>query len=661
VEGSRDEQLWYEGGRAAAALAFTAGLVALAACLRRRPFLRVEYFWQNRLPHEASRGALVASVFVVAGLAFAAGVAYLLARRKDPDAAARLGFLAARAAPVGPLALFSCLFDWQLYVDHDLTFLVLVLLVALALGATVGAAVRAGPSAFERRLWERLRVPLEGGAPGGRLDRACVVVVGLAIAAFVLFFSWSTVIWHRSVRSGYDLAIEDNIMWNLLRGRFFHAAPTLGPTGSHFGRHATLISYLLLPFYALHQSAETLHVLQSTLVGLAALPLFLFARRRVGSVAAAVVAVAYLLHPAVQQGDLFEMHYVKLGPVFFFTALWLLDAGRIGPGLAAAALTLLVREDVATWVVLLGVFLLFSSQTRVPRKTALGITVVSAVYVVTMKFVAMPSALRGGDELLFMYSGLVPAGRESFAWVLATVFGNPAFTVQSLLEPGKLMFLLMTLVPLAFIPLRRSIGFFALIPGILYCFLATNYPALLDIHFQYSPHVLAFEFPAAVLVLGAIAAGRARAPLVAALVALGAATLACSYQYGAVFQQHTSRGGPLPFKFGWDDEGRERYRAIEQLKQVVPPNARVAASAFTVTQLSARQNDYSLSLSVYDADWIVAPTNPSEFVATELPRTEEELSAGRFGVVAVEGPFFAARRGASTERNAEMLSRLARR
>jgi len=318
-------------------------------------------------------------------------------------------------------------------------------------------------------------------------------------------------------------------------------------------------------------------------------------------------------------------------------------------------------------VLLLGIFLLLSDEMHVPRKVGLGITVVAALYVAAVKFVAMPLALHGGDDLLFMYTGLLPQGRHSFAWVLATALGNPALIVESLLKEGKLLFLLLTLVPLALVPFRRGIGFLALIPGFVFCWLSPSYTPLIDIHFQYAPHVLAFAFPAAVFVLEAVAAGRARgpgappdrAPLVAALVAIAAATLACSYQYGAVFQQHTSRGGPLPFKFGWDDEGRERHRAIEHIKQIIPQDARVAASAFTVPQFSARHNDYSLALALHDADWIVVPTKLSEYVAAEFPISRAELGAGRFGVVEVDGPFFVAHRGASIERNAEMLARLA--
>ena len=484
-----------------------------------------------------------------------------------------------------------------------------------------------------------------------------------------------------SVRSGYDLAIQDNILWNLLHGGpFFKAAPTLGPTGSHFGRHATLVSYLLLPFYAVHPSAATLLVLQSVLMGGAAVPLYLFARRQVGAACGAVVAFAYLLHPALQQSNLFEFHYVKLGLPFFYTTLWLLDAGRHRWALVAAGLTLLVREDVATWVVLLGLWGLMSG--RSPR-TGLLMAAVGGLYVAVVKFVVMPAMASGGDELVFMYQGLLPPGKSSFAWVMATVIANPAFALKSLLEVDKLVYVLQLLVPLALVPLRRSVGWLALLPGAVYCLLSTRYRPLIDIHYQYSAHILAFVFPALALALSAKdrrgpatsevpagdengdpdsdAAVTRRDQLAVrrgAVAALLAGTLLTSYQYGAMLQQHTSRGGPIPYRFGWDEEGRARRQALTALMGVLPPRARVTASAFLVPQISSRPDGYSLSLGIYDAEWLLAPTVPREYVGKELERTRQALSSG-WGVVAVEEPFFVARKGHSPELNSRVLSALA--
>jgi uncharacterized membrane protein len=281
-----------------------------------------------------------------------------------------------------------------------------------------------------------------------------------------------------------------------------------------------------------------------------------------------------------------------------------------------------------------------------------------------------------------MYQGLLPDGKTSFGWVMLTALANPGFTLKHVLGVDKLIYFLQVLVPLALIPLRRWVGWFALLPGGIYCLLSTGYRPLIDIHYQYSVHFLAFAFPALGLVIravesraserasvtaaeeshdpAAVAAAVARAQKAVRrgmLAALIAATLLCSYQYGATLQQNTSRGGPIAYRFGWDGEGRERREALAELMKVVPPRARVTASAFLVPQISARPNGYSLSLGLFDAEWLLAPTVAREYVAQELQRTRQALSSG-WGVVAIEEPFFVARKGYASELNGKVLGYL---
>jgi hypothetical protein len=240
---------------------------------------------------------------------------------------------------------------------------------------------------------------------------------------------------------------------------------------------------------------------------------------------------------------------------------------------------------------------------------------------------------------------------------MVTVVTNPAYFIRSLLEMEKLVYFLQIMVPLALIPLSRKIGWFALIPGTIYSLMETQYHALVDIHFQYSPHFLAFMFPAMVFALEKQSERPTiDAKRVGALGAIVLGTLLCSYQYGPMFQQNSSRGGPIPYKFGWDSEGMKRHSAITALKEILPPDATVAASAFTVTQISSRMNGFSLSISLYDADWIFAPTARSELLSDERTRAVQALSSGTYGVVAVRHPFFLAKKGYSTEKNASVLS-----
>jgi uncharacterized membrane protein len=647
--------------RTAALAAVIAGTILLGLLLQDPSLGNVDYLFRNQVAF-AARSLLVQGMFAGVGAAIALVIGgALLLRKHRADAPMMLRRAVHSLSPLAPLAFVPPLLRWEIWKDNELTFLVLALGVAVSMRAALTAAVRARPLELLGVSWSPRDPTRMFSVP----PVAWFGVVVIAAVAYSAWFSYYTSVWHGCGRSGYDLAIEDNILWNLLRGHFYKATPTLGPGGSHFARHATLVSYLLLPFYALRQSADMVLILQSILMGMAGIPLFLFGRRRVGDTAAALIAILYLMHPAVQESNLFEMHYIKLGTLPFWTTLWLLDSKRYDAAIAAAVVTLMVREDVATWILLLGAF---GVTAGLNLRASLTLLIGGTLYVGIVKFAIMPSLARGQDELMFMYKDLLPAGKGTFAWAMLTALTNPGYLLKTLLGVDKLVYLLHICTPLVFIPFRYSIGWVAIIPGFVFSLLSTQYPPLVDIHFQYSPHFLAMLYPATIVALGwtmqkerAEAEAQSRKGLVThagsigMLGAMAIGTLLCSSQFGAVIQQNTSRGGPIPYRFGWDDEGRARRASLDALIAMMPSDAKVAASAFAITQVSARPNAYSLSLGLYDADYILSTTNRGELVPDEHSRLEREVFAnGTFGVVAIRRPFFLMRRGYSTRENAQV-------
>ena len=88
---------------------------------------------------------------------------------------------------------------------------------------------------------------------------------------------------------------------------------------------------------------------------------------------------------------------------------------------------------------------------------------------------------------------------------------------------------------------------------------------------------------------------------------------------------------------------------------MIPPDGKVTASAFTVPQFSARPNAYCLAISIFDADYIVAPSGPKEHLPDEKNRIRDALKSGEFGVLKVVPPFFVAKRGADTKDNESLL------
>lgn len=591
----------------------------------------------------ASAGVLTAGAFLTA----------FRARRSAPFSVT-LQRIAYRLAPLGVLGFLPFSFQWQAWRGRDLSFLCLVALAALTLTAAMRARLSVeplGPEALIASYVRRLGLRFARRFPGV-VRRVPLVTVCAGALAYSVYFSYVTIAWHYSVRSGYDLALENNLIWNIVHGgQFFKSSPLVGPSGTHFGHHATLFAYVLAPIYALHQRAETLLALQSVLLGFAAVPLYLYARLYLGAAASWLIAVAYLFCPAVHGSNLYEFHYLPLSTFFLWLTLYALESRRDVLAAIAVALTLSIQEDVAAALVIWGLYLLLTGKR--PR-AGLVVAAVAAVYFLVLKAAIMPRFLGGSESLTYIYKRLLPVGDDGAGGVLKTVVGNPWYTVGTLLEEDKLVYAMQMLVPLALIPFGRFLTTLFVLPGILFTTLSTDYAPTVSIHYEYNPHWTSFIFIATVLAL----AGRSRQYVRAHLWAMALAMAACSYQYGAILQHNTSAGGPIPYKFGVDHEGRTRRHALDAVLRHLPPRAKVSCSGFTTPQVSSRPDAYSMTLGIYDAEYVLFPTRHKDFIGDEYDKVTKLLGDKSFGVVAVETPFALARRGQDPSRNESLLAQI---
>jgi uncharacterized membrane protein len=488
------------------------------------------------------------------------------------------------------------------------------------------------------------------------------ILVVMGAVGYACYFGYYTYCFYYSLRSGYDLGIYDSLLWNMLHGgSFFKTPPWEGPGRSHFGNHAEFFAYALLPFYAIKQNGGTLLIIQSVFLGSAAIPLYLLARRHIDRWPACILALSYLLYPALHGENLFEFHFLPMGPFLIWWAWYFLEAKRDRWAAVFVLLTLSCREDVSSWVAVLGAYFLVTGRRP---KAGLLLAIIGAAWCFTLKFVAMPY-VGGGESFTGIYKDLLPPGAKSFGAVVATVLGNPGFTMETMAEMSKLTYLLQILIPVAFIPFRRPIWLILAIPGFFFTILSTQYGPLISINFQYSAHWIAFFFPGVALGLEwmgrrALTVGMPDSPGLrqrAALIAMVAMALPLSYQYGAIFQRTNSWGGPIKYVFGVDSEGRQRHRAAERLLKHLPPRAKVSASGFTTPFISNRPDAYNMTLGIFDADYIFFPSEAQDFIVDERATVTRLLREGEFGVVAVEPPFALAQRGYSTDRNAGLLSR----
>ena len=611
----------------------------------------------NGPSREQGLAAMLWGVGGSAGLLLAA--ALVLAAQRRLVGAAWFD-LARRLSPLALAGLLPIMFHWRLWQGgREVVFLLLGLVLVFGARklievALVAPPVFGRPARFARWL-----------ADSAELRRSTArflpfVIVLLAAAGYAAFFSYHTVVHHRNILStSLDLGLEENVIWHALHsGALFRTTPYGGPTGNLVGEHAAYLSYVIAPFYAIHQSAETILVLQSVLIGGAAVPLYLVARKYLHPWLACLVAVWYVFYPPVHGSNLYDFHYPPLAPFFLWFTLYFTLARRPILTFIFAVLTLSVREDISLGLVIFGLYLIVTNR---EARSGVWLAVAGAAYFVVMKLIVMPYQRGGHEAFIHQYAGLVPDGGRGFSGVLKTVFGNPVFTLGVALERDKLIYLLEIFLPLAFFPLRRAIGILCCVPGFLFTLLSTGYRPLYQISFQYTAHWTAYLFIALIANLAWIhREARRRGPAGVAwqrswIVAISLGVLVTSYQFGAILQHNATRGGFGIYHFGTSSEDVERRRTLHELIAMVPKRAKVVSSENIVPQLSNRAYSYTLRMGIADADDLLfcLPIG-----GDERSRVLEVLPDGSFGVVAERGQFVLARRGHPTDLNSGVLSRI---
>lgn len=575
--------------------------------------------------------------------------------------------LGRRTSPLILVAFLPSLLDWKLWVDRALVHLLFSVTLVLATKQLVQFALNTpdlsepvGSPSARWHDWSAARV-----ADLGAMRKALPKSVGfwlvlLGVAWYATFFSYHTIVHHRNALSAsLDLGLEENLVWNVLHRSkiLFKSSPFGGPNASHLGNHATWFAFLIAPFYAISQRAETLLIIQALLMGGAAIPLYLLARRFVSTSVAVLIAYVYLLYPGLHGAALYDFHYLPLGPFFLWFVLYFVERHKWFWVVIFALIACSVREDVAFALGVLGGMWLLAGRRPI---AALGIMALGVGYFLVMKGVVMSRALGGGDSFVHQYKLLVPEGDQKFSGVVKTILSNPLYTLSLVLEKQKLVYFLQILLPLAFFPLRRPIGFWAATPGLLFTLFSTEYAPLLMISFQYTTYWSAQLFPVLLLNLRWMDT-RVRAGFSPPawrwswLAAIAMGLFTTSYQYGALLQNNTVIGGFGRYHFGIDEGDLLRRKNLGKVLAMVPPNAKVVSAENIVPQIANRADSYTLRMGVYDADYIVFVVHSG---GAERRHVVEALDRGTHGVVIESGEFAMAKRGASTADNERYIARM---
>jgi uncharacterized membrane protein len=579
-----------------------------------------------------------------------AGGSAVACRAWGPALAARLERAGVLALPSAMLCVLPPLLTREPWRGQELEFLITVGAFGVALEAALRCGFSVAGTAVDRCL-QRVPIGLARWAPR--------MVIGSAVAYYAIRISALTLLSHqRLATSTSDLGEFDNLFFNALHGHPFRA-PAIDGDLRDWGElkvHAEFVLYLLLPLYALRPGPRTLLVIQSTVVALTAIPIFLFAARRAGRAAGVVLAVVFLLLPFVERPNFYDFHFVPVGMLFAACTITLVErqgtgqrTDRVTTALfwVSFALTLLSREDIAAGMVVTGLFVALTGHN--PRLGTI-MALAAGVYCAIVKFIVMPHfGVMWFDSI---YDDLKVPDRRGFASVVYTLVSNPVFTIHKLLTEQKLLYVLHLTVPLLFLWLRRWPLLAAALPGFLFTLAVTNRPPMSDSSFQYAFLWAPYVVTASALALERIGRRRADGPSArrAALAALAAVATITSVNLGAFFGAESIRGGFGDKVLSINDSDRQRASNLGELLRRIPPDSSVVASEDVGPHVSTRLVLYSLKYTLGDQPdyMLVGRMQPSE-----QRRARDALAHG-YGVIEQNGEFFLAKRGAPQTDNASL-------
>jgi len=208
--------------------------------------------------------------------------------------------------------------------------------------------------------------------PDTRLNLLIPLVISALAFVYFEYVSVTQYLSHRFYIA--DIGVFNSAISGTLRGVFFES-PISG--WNFFAVHSHYIFFLFLPFYLLSDHVLTFATVLNIGIVAAAIPLYLFAHVRTHDTRlAAAFAVAYLFNHFVLSMHL-ALHPESLLMLGFFT-MFFAAYRRIGwLYWLGVVLSMSIKEDVAVFVALYGIYLAFVAKERRKR---LGLMTVAVAF-----------------------------------------------------------------------------------------------------------------------------------------------------------------------------------------------------------------------------------------------------------------------------------------
>ncbi|MGH7266413.1 MAG: DUF2079 domain-containing protein [Candidatus Rokuibacteriota bacterium] len=501
---------------------------------------------------------------------------------------------------------------------------------------------------------------------GSRWKRPWSTLLWGLIAAYCLAFSILSIARHYGFYSGEDVGHFSQMLWATLQGKLLHTSLAgLGRFAyvphNHLADHFSPLLFALLPLYALWPEPELLLVVQSTALGLAALPLYLIVQERFQApFLSLAVASAWLISPYVWQSNIADFHVDTFVPLFVFSACHALLKRRLGHYALFILLLLSCKEDAVVPAIAIGLFAaLWVREVRVGTVTI----VVALAWAVAALGLVMP-ALGGGLSYIGHYAQFGGSPGE----ILRTVFLRPDRVLAHLTQRPILEAAFWLFSTFAFLPAGSLLGLALVAPGALEKLL-TSHRHINTLSWHYAASVLPFLFLASIMAAGNIvrlletehARRRALASIGGLLLVAG--TVGGARQGFGLFGGGFTISLPVPAisRDGWIWVSK-RDLEVRELLESVPPGASVSTSTHLAAHVFERFDIHVYPHRPLDRDVILLDVYGRKYPAGSARykcAIARVLASGDYGVVEYRDGFLYLSKGHDTSRNRAVVEHVA--
>ena len=467
----------------------------------------------------------------------------------------------------------------------------------------------------------------------------------VAILIYIVIFGAVTSLRHYNFQTqAWDLGIFTQVMWNILHGNGM--STTLEFVENHFAVHMSPILFLLAPGYAVFQNPYYLLIIQTLVLALGALPLYLTAALRLqGKLLPILITFAYLLYPSLHWVNWFDFHPIAFLIPFFLAAFYFYETKKYGWMSLFLALAASTQEDAILVVAFFGVYLMIKDIGR-PKdvrclKIGLAVILLSVFYFLISIKVIMPY-FGGGLLRIDRYAHL----GSGFGEIFKNIFLHPFLFINTLFQWQKFTYLFGLFLPVAFLPFFAWREMILLIPGIAQNLL-TNYQPQFSGTFQYDASLIAGIFIATIY--GAAKQGDVFAFLTAAPLPSGLPagktrkniTSMLATTSILAFLWHSPIGVKnFPTAIFQKDA---RANAFRKMIKNIPPDVSVATHTNLVPHISNREHVYMLGYEPKLAD--VALADGADYFGFPNPKTFQQhiqkcADSGKYKVDIIDDRYY---------------------